>query len=106
MILALPLFLLGKQVMNNYPRSSVPNSQKNQQQPWLQPQPFTHQQQQELITGISGMSITSIARVTGDMIENGGELGVVPNSPPAMSPNLHMTEGHTYLEVRNKIICL
>ncbi|KAF5307348.1 hypothetical protein FQR65_LT07065 [Abscondita terminalis] len=98
------LHALNKPGMNNYHRSAMNNPQQNR---WLlqMQQPFTPQQS-ELISGMAGMTLHSIARAAGgEILENGGDLGTV-NSSPAMSPNLqpahnlHPTDGGHYMEDR------
>lgn len=97
---------MGKSSMGNYHRSAgLPNPQNRWALLQMQ-QPFT-QQQSELISGMAGMTLHSIARAAGgEILENGSELGTV-NSSPAMSPNLppphtlHPGEGH-YMEDRKQ----
>ncbi|KAJ8935953.1 hypothetical protein NQ314_012575 [Rhamnusium bicolor] len=73
----------------NFHRSSIGSSQNRL---WMQMQPpFTQQQSEQLISGIAGMTLHNIAKFTGnEVLENGGELGIVNNSPN-MSPNLPPT---------------
>ncbi|KAK4881046.1 hypothetical protein RN001_004365 [Aquatica leii] len=100
------LHALNKSSMNNYHRSAMNNPQQNRWHLLQMQQPFTPQQS-ELISGMAGMTLHSIARATGgEILENGGDLSTV-NSSPAMSPNLqpnhnlHPTEGH-YMEDRKQ----
>ncbi|KAJ8971529.1 hypothetical protein NQ317_016799 [Molorchus minor] len=72
--------------IDSFHRSSMGSSQNRL---WMQVQPpFTQQQSEQLISGIAGMTLHNIAKFTGnEVLENGGELGIVNNSPN-MSPNL------------------
>lgn len=95
-----PNYPLNKPVLNPYPRNSVPSNQPKQPpvQSWVVPG-FTPQQ----VEMISGMSLQNLVRVSSDMMENGGELGVVTSSSPSMSPsshNIHPPEMHAFLEER------
>lgn len=96
------IYPMNKPVLNNYARTPVAAPANR----WVMPmQPFT--QPNELISGMSGMTLHNIGRVNAsDMLhENGGEL-VVTNNSPAMSPNIsvphqiHANEGNHYLEDR------
>lgn len=98
------IYPMNKPVMNSYARTPVaaPPPPTNR---WVMSMPFT--QSNELISGMSGMTLHNMSRVTGnDMLhENGGEL-VVSNNSPAMSPNInvphqmHSNDGNLYLEDR------
>ncbi|KAF5300066.1 hypothetical protein FQA39_LY11258 [Lamprigera yunnana] len=97
---------LNKSSINNYHRSAMSNPQQNRWHLLQMQQPFTPQQS-ELISGMAGMTLHSIARAAGgEILENGGDLGTV-NSSPAMSPNLqsthnlHSGDGH-YIEDRKQ----
>ncbi|XP_023310968.1 ankyrin repeat domain-containing protein 17 isoform X5 [Anoplophora glabripennis] len=72
--------------IDGFHRSSLGSAQNRL---WMQmQQPSFSQQSEQLITGIAGMTIHNIAKFTGnEVLENGGELGIVNNSPN-MSPNL------------------
>lgn len=95
------MYPIGKPLVNNFPRTALPNPQSR----WLmQMQHFTPQN--EIISGMAGMTLHNLARATGgEILENGADLGVVNNSP-AMSPNLsgphtlHPNEASHYMEER------
>ncbi|XP_031335923.1 ankyrin repeat domain-containing protein 17-like isoform X2 [Photinus pyralis] len=100
------LHTMNKSSMNNYHRSAMNNPQQNRWHLLQMQQPFTPQQT-ELISGMAGMTLHNIARAAGgEILENGGELNTVSNSP-AMSPNLppahnlHPNDGH-YMEDRKQ----
>ncbi|CAG9861269.1 unnamed protein product [Phyllotreta striolata] len=85
--------------MDAYHRSSGVglNSPAQNRNLWMQMQPpFTPQQSEQLISGIAGMTLHSIAKFTAagnEALENGAELGIVNNSPnmsPNMPPVAHM----------------
>lgn len=79
--------MFGGMSKNIHRPNSVSGQQQRSWQLMQMQQPFT-QQQSELISGMAGMTLHSLARATGsEILENGAELGVV-NSSPAMSPNL------------------
>ncbi|KAJ8920471.1 hypothetical protein NQ315_005339 [Exocentrus adspersus] len=76
--------------IDSFHRSSLGTSQ-NRLWMQMQQQPYTQQQSDQLISGIAGMTLHNIAKFTGnEVLENGGELGIVSNSPN-MSPNLPQT---------------
>ncbi|XP_025832280.1 ankyrin repeat domain-containing protein 17 isoform X2 [Agrilus planipennis] len=101
-----------QQMTKNAAAAAIGTYHRQQQQPqpgasspsphnrWLlMQQPFTQQQQNELMSGMAGMTLHSIARATGgDILENGADLTTV-NGSPAMSPNLpsshniHLSDG-------------
>lgn len=75
----IPSYSGAKSGVDSYHRSRWPLMQMQQ--------PFT-QQQSELISGMAGMTLQTLARVTGsEVLENGPDLGMVHHSPN-MSPNL------------------
>lgn len=97
------MYPMGKNVLHNYNRTPVPSNNR-----WVMPMEQTFNQPNDLITGISGMTLHNLARVaagTEMLHENGGEL-VVNNNSPAMSPNLpgphqmHANDGGHYIEDR------
>ncbi|XP_044260011.1 ankyrin repeat domain-containing protein 17 isoform X12 [Tribolium madens] len=83
----------GNKGVDSYHRSRWPLMQMQQ--------PFT-QQQSELISGMAtGMTLQTLARVTGsEVLENGPDLGMV-NHSPNMSPNLPGMQGE-YCEDRKQ----
>uniref|UniRef100_A0A6P7GGN1 Ankyrin repeat domain-containing protein 17-like n=1 Tax=Diabrotica virgifera virgifera TaxID=50390 RepID=A0A6P7GGN1_DIAVI len=91
-----------QQGVDNYhrtPGGGVGGLSSSQNRIWMQMQPpFTPQQQSELISGIAGMTLQNIAKFTNagnEVLENGGELGIVNNSPN-ISPNL-LPAAHNYI---------
>ncbi|XP_050294137.1 ankyrin repeat and KH domain-containing protein 1-like isoform X2 [Anthonomus grandis grandis] len=66
------------------------NSSQNRSWMGVPHPPFTQQQQNELISGIAGMTIQTIqAKVySSEGLENGGELAGIVNNSPNMSPNI------------------
>ncbi|XP_030756084.1 ankyrin repeat domain-containing protein 17 isoform X3 [Sitophilus oryzae] len=86
---------------NTYHRGMNNASQQNRS--WIQQVPSFTQQQNELISGLAGMTIQNLqAKVYGEGLENGAELAAMVNNSPNMSPNLaggpphglHADSGH------------
>ncbi|XP_022906707.1 ankyrin repeat domain-containing protein 17 isoform X2 [Onthophagus taurus] len=96
---------MTKQQIPTFNQQRVPQSASQNRWPMMaqiQPPPYNQQTSDLMISGMAGMTIHGLARVTGgDILEN-GELGF-SNSSPAMSPNLqpqHVIQQENHQEDR------
>lgn len=98
--------MMGKSGIGGFQRPNLGTQQQQQNRwPLLQLQQPFGQHQSELISGMAGMTLHSIARAAGgEILENGGDLSTVGSSPamsPNLPPNLHPGD-NPYMEDRKQ----